>query len=206
LNHKDIDIYQIDKNIILREYEVIQEKIDKIGHFKFVIKGWTITVVSGLLVGLQTIKQFNFFYYIPIPVIIILFMILEEKQAILSKVLCNRAERLELLLNRMSDPIKKINPIKREISISLAYAKVRKTPYIAHELRYKAKNDLKAVVEVVQDVNFFKRYFFYTVVFLMVASFGFGDWLLNSKSTVIKGSESIKASCCLEKIKGIKLK
>ena len=55
--------------IELEEYKILQDKIDKIGDFRFKIKGWTITLFTGFILG--TIAS-------PLPRIAFLFALVME--------------------------------------------------------------------------------------------------------------------------------
>ena len=42
------------REIFEKEYGIVQDKLDKIGEFKFKIRGWSITIQTVLLVALFT--------------------------------------------------------------------------------------------------------------------------------------------------------
>ena len=61
---KDQNFERIEEEIVSRladEYRIIQDKIDKIGAFRFTIKGWSVTVIIGAIaagaVGLYALSQ-----------------------------------------------------------------------------------------------------------------------------------------------------
>jgi hypothetical protein len=75
----------------------LQEKIDKIGAFRFTIKGWSVTAViaasaaSGAARGLLTVLTISF----GLAVMLLLFFMIELEQVRLGNLFGDRARRLE---------------------------------------------------------------------------------------------------------------
>jgi hypothetical protein len=78
------------------EYKILQDKLDKIGGFRFTIKGWSVTVVIGGLVAAVTGKSI-----LPVVVGIVLtvclvgFFTFERQQVLLSRRFGRRALDIE---------------------------------------------------------------------------------------------------------------
>lgn len=79
------------------EYRMLQEKIDKIGAFRFTIKGWSVTAViaasaaSGTAKGLLTVLTIS----LGLAVMLFFFFRMELEQVRLSNLFGDRARRLE---------------------------------------------------------------------------------------------------------------
>jgi hypothetical protein len=94
------DINPID--ILIKEYEIIQGKIDKIGEFKFKIRGWSLTIQSAIIIAILTgeIKE----VWLPIILLFIIpaiFHFLEYQQENISAALSGRALALEKVIDRI---------------------------------------------------------------------------------------------------------
>jgi hypothetical protein len=111
------------KGRLSEEYKILQDKIDKIGGFRFTIKGWSITaVVAGIATaggrGLATSCTVT----LGLVLMLIFFFILEHEQVRQSRLFGDRAGRIE-------DAFRKISRGKgQEVYASLP------VPYLAHEL------------------------------------------------------------------------
>ena len=105
------------------EYKILQDKIDKIGAFRFTIKGWSITAVIGASAaasgrGLSTICIIS----MGLVLMLIFFFLLEHEQVRYGRLFGWRAGRLE-------DAFRRISRGKgREVFESFP------VPYTAHEL------------------------------------------------------------------------
>jgi len=111
------------KGRLSEEYKILQDKIDKIGAFRFTIKGWSITAVIAASAaasgkGLAT----AFTISLGLVLMLIFFFLLEYEQVRCSRLFGDRAGRLE-------DAFKKISLGKgREVYADLP------VPHTAHEL------------------------------------------------------------------------
>lgn len=85
------------KKRLADEYKMLQDKIDKIGAFRFTIKGWSVTAViaasaaSGTAKGLLTVITISF----GLAVMLLFFFKMELEQVKLSNLFGDRARRLE---------------------------------------------------------------------------------------------------------------
>jgi hypothetical protein len=111
------------KNRLSDEYKILQDKIDKIGGFRFTIKGWSITaVVAGIGIAGQKGLATGCIVAIGLVVMLVFFFILEHEQVRQSRIFGDRAGRIE-------DAFRRIRRGKgEEVFASLP------VPYLAHEL------------------------------------------------------------------------
>lgn len=93
----DAQVREDFKKRLTDEYKILQEKIDKIGAFRFTIKGWSVTAViaasaaSGTAKGLFTVMTISF----GLAVMLFFFFRMELEQVKLSNLFGDRARRLE---------------------------------------------------------------------------------------------------------------
>lgn len=117
----------------LEEYKVIQSKIDKIGEFKFRIKGWSITLVIGLIASVYANKVsadiLLVALFLPFP-----FQCLEIEQDQYTIALGNRAMLLEKIMDRLTFVRDESINKKNAIDIK-ALAAVQGSPRTAVTLR-----------------------------------------------------------------------
>jgi hypothetical protein len=79
------------------EYKLLQDKVDKLGSFRFQVKGWLITLVTGfLLTGIVT--GIPWWAYIPAMLLIFSFSLLERRQREWELAFLSRLDELEMLL------------------------------------------------------------------------------------------------------------
>ena len=86
------------------EYRLVQEKIDKLGDFKFHLKNWMIGLVTGILIGGHITNQ-SVRAHITSFVVIIAFFLLETLQANYESALGLRARIIESNLRRQGSPV-----------------------------------------------------------------------------------------------------
>lgn len=91
----------------LEEYKILQDKIDKIGDFRFRIKSWTITLFTGFIFGtLATpLPKIAFLFAF---VIVALFHYFERYQSIWHKAYSRRIIELENQFRRSTNGFPKI--------------------------------------------------------------------------------------------------
>lgn len=80
------------------EYKLLQGKIDKIGSAKFQIKGWTVTLITAVIVASFTWSVSNVALVVTIPIIGLAFYLLEHEQVRLGRSYGKRADQLEQLM------------------------------------------------------------------------------------------------------------
>ncbi len=104
------------------EYKILQDKIDKIGAFRFTIKGWAIAIVGAVLAAGSAVNG-------PVTTVVITFALagmvvfffeLEVEQLVLSRLYGARAKALEKLFTSI-DRGQRIDPLPP-------------VPYIAHAI------------------------------------------------------------------------
>jgi len=110
------------KGRLTDEYKILQDKIDKIGGFRFTIKGWSVTaVVAASAVGstasLLTLTTIS----IGLALMLCFFFWFEFKQVELSRLFGDRARRLEDSFRRV------------DRGLDMGSARMR-VPYTAHEI------------------------------------------------------------------------
>ncbi len=104
-------IYMTDENLALRdryreifekEYSIVQDKLDKIGEFKFKIRGWSITIQAALVVALFTKEIPSASALIWLLLLIpLVFHFLELQQEQIGMALMARALNLEKAIDRL---------------------------------------------------------------------------------------------------------
>lgn len=106
------------------EYKILQDKIDKIGGFRFTIKGWSVTAVLAALAAAGSTGNLLTVFSISVGLIVMLFFFhfLEYEQVSLSRRFGNRAGRIE-------DAFKSIDRGTGE-----ALRSQFRVPYTAHEV------------------------------------------------------------------------
>lgn len=62
------------------EYKILQDKIDKIGTFRFTIRGWSVTLVAASIVTAGSTKLVTPYFVLLLIIFISLFALVESKQ------------------------------------------------------------------------------------------------------------------------------
>lgn len=106
------------------EYRTLQDKMDKIGGFRFTIKGWSVTAVIGASAAITTSKSLTTALTIVIGVAVMLafFFYFEFEQVRLSRLFGDRAKKLEQTFKALD---RKTGMLSRAPDF---------VPYIAHEI------------------------------------------------------------------------
>lgn len=111
------------KSRLLDEYKILQDKIDKIGAFRFTIKGWSVTaVIAAPLATSSKGLATTLIISVGLVLMLIFFFLLEYEQVMLSRLFGNRAGRLEDAFRGISRG--KGEQVQRALPV----------PYTAHEL------------------------------------------------------------------------
>jgi len=105
------------------EYKILQDKMDKIGGFRFTIKGWSVTAVIAATAAASTVRSLLTTATISfgLAALLVFFFFFEMEQVRLSWLFGNRARRLEDAFIRMDRPRSKL---QRPFPV----------PYIANEV------------------------------------------------------------------------
>src|ERR1700679_3093555 len=82
---------------VLEEYKLLQSKIDKASDYRFTIRGWSATIILGLVLGSSAADAPKYILLFPLPVIF-LFFLMEEQQNDVQNILQRRALSLERIL------------------------------------------------------------------------------------------------------------
>jgi hypothetical protein len=84
---------------LLTEYKILQDKLDKIGSFRFTIKGWSVTVTVASLAAATATNSSAFAAVLPL-LIVLVFFLLEWRQHSLSAIYSDRLLDIETALAR----------------------------------------------------------------------------------------------------------
>lgn len=118
------------KSRLTDEYKILQDKIDKIGAFRFTIKGWSVTAVVAALAAGAASKSLSTVVTLSVGLIVMLifFFLLEYEQVMLSRLYAARAGSLE-------DAFRKIDRGKgKELRERFSF------PYTAHMVVFAGHN------------------------------------------------------------------
>ena len=113
-------------NLAIEEYKIIQGKIDKIGDFCHMVKGWSLTITAGILAGSATTSVPWWCSFGAIATTF-LFAIGDDNQKQLRKTLVARAVELEGFLSESCLTGAEFPAIARQI---------REESYTKHRLRF----------------------------------------------------------------------
>src|SRR5207302_1964016 len=85
------------KGRLIDEYKILQDKIDKIGGFRFTIKGWSVTaVIAASAAGSATTSLTTVFVISTgLALMLLFFFVFEFQQVKLSRIFGDRARKLE---------------------------------------------------------------------------------------------------------------
>src|SRR3954465_11922919 len=84
------------------EYKILQDKIDKIGAFRFTIKGWSITVIlAAVFAGASTLKIPAWLWLISLLAFIVSFFYFELAQTKLRRKFVLRCILIESAITRV---------------------------------------------------------------------------------------------------------
>lgn len=87
------------ESFALQEYAILQDKIDRIGDFRFRVKGWVVTLITAVLVTGLASDMPAYALLLGLPVIAS-FQLLEHHQAIWQSAFGRRLFMLEVSLRR----------------------------------------------------------------------------------------------------------
>jgi hypothetical protein len=113
-------------DLLMKEYAILQDKMDKIGGFRFMIKGWALTLNTGTLVAASA-TSLSFWPAVSLVLVLLIALwSLEYRQLRLSDTFQDRALRIENAIGRRLE-----NHGLRRID----FLTLRRIPGIANELR-----------------------------------------------------------------------
>lgn len=108
------------------EYQIIQDKIDKIGSFRFTVRGWSVTLVIGSIFAAGSDKEVSPFLVLLLIVFVLMFYFSERKQNRFEYVFGDRAFRIERDLRRIIRSNAPAQKLRNDIG---------PTPWIAYHLK-----------------------------------------------------------------------
>jgi hypothetical protein len=112
-------------DLLSDEYRVLQDKIDKIGAFRFTIRGWSITLVLASAFGAIAAKLPSYYPLLGLVVIVASFFFMERDQVRYRLTFGRRAAILEKRIWRL---LRSTTPARA------AYASGGMVPGLAHEI------------------------------------------------------------------------
>jgi hypothetical protein len=161
------------KKRLTDEYKMLQDKIDKIGAFRFTIKGWSVTAViaasaaSGNAKGLLTVLTISF----GLAVMLIFFFMIELEQVKLSNLFGDRARRLEDAFVRIDgkrrDAARLPFPVPYTVNEIASIARGQRVLRAGRLNRIEAPRSLKR--RIAEEWRLWHRthFFFYVVLFIL---------------------------------------
>lgn len=114
-------------DLLAQEYGIIQGKMDKIGDFRFKVRGWALTLVLGLFVAAISFRASPGMAALGSVLLTFLFWLLEEEQNCNYRVLRGRAGSIEQKLQRLHPhPPGIVNAYAREFRAARTQARFTK--------------------------------------------------------------------------------
>lgn len=86
--------------LLMREYSMLQDKVDKIGGFRFMIKGWALTLDTGAVLAAFATSLDRYLGVLLVFGVAATLWLLELRQIHLSEIFQNRAHRIEKAIMR----------------------------------------------------------------------------------------------------------
>jgi hypothetical protein len=157
-NGGHVDHYQHLADRLSSEYEIVQDKIDKIGAFRFTIRGWTVTLVTGVIVAVANTRFFSPFAPLFLLVLLYIFASIERKQNRNQEILEDRAFEIEVEWRRSNSGYGRGQD-----------AQVM-SPWIAHTLRDRSVQGVNVVKRFLGDPD---RWFYWALVFCVLLAVAF---------------------------------
>jgi len=126
----DVEVLEAFGKRLTDEYKMLQDKIDKIGAFRFTVKGWSVTAVIAASAAASSAKSWLTALTLcsGLGVMLVFFFLMELKQVRLSRLFGDRARRLEDAFVRIDR--------KRKASFKLPFP----VPYLANEMAFAGKD------------------------------------------------------------------
>jgi hypothetical protein len=142
---------------LANEYKIVQDKIDKIGAFRFTVRGWTVTLLTGAILGIFSTKLSS--PYIPLFLLIPLwvFASIEAKQNRNQQVLEDRAYDIEAELRRLL-----------AMSVETRSSPIE-SPIIAHSLKEARRPQVGVIRDFISDAD---QRFYWILSILVLLAFG----------------------------------
>jgi hypothetical protein len=182
---------------LFEEYQIVQNKIDKIADFELKVRGWCITLESAIIISLMSGKIVftSPFHAISLMIFVILvFQFLEQEQLETKKVLSKRALIVEHAIDRLLVTRDESNQKKKSINKNV-FRILRGTPRTAIDLKNFGRNrTLKSIKNMFAWKNHIFYYAQYFVIITMIVLSLVGYWNVDgNKSTT--DTKSINVTC-----------
>jgi hypothetical protein len=165
---------------LAEEYKILQDKIDKIGAFRFTIKGWSITAVIGaLFAGSATSSLSPYVWLVSLTLLIVGFCYFEMQQVNLSRHFGRRAITIENVISRI------LRTDARK-SGSKDFIALRFVPGIAHHLgqQHPRPARRRSFWDTLREAHV--EFYFAQAILVLVVVFSHKPL---SKDVVIKGAQ-----------------
>jgi hypothetical protein len=129
---------------LVDEYKILQDKIDKIGAFRFTIKGWSITLVLGVIfAGTATKSVPPFIWALSLILFLAAFSFFERQQVNWGQIFGDRVLKIERVI---SSRLRKIDePVTSE------FIMLRFIPGIGHDLKRRPQTADKPAKQETDD-------------------------------------------------------
>jgi len=137
------------------EYRIVQDKIDKIGGFRFTIRGWTVTLVTGAVLAVASTKYLSPLALLFLFVLLAVFAAIERRQNRNQQVLEDRAFEIEVEFRRI------------QTEVGGTQERLTMSPRIAHSLRDRSLLDGGAIRRFVENPD---RWFYWVLVGVIFAA------------------------------------
>lgn len=166
------EIKQLRKHIkpLENEYNLIQEKMDKIGEFKFKVRGWLITIMSAIFIGLVS-NQIPIVFAPFVFCLLFIFHFQEREQLELQNSLGSRVLLIEMALGVLSG-IKDLSDERQLKHARGVLNRIESYPRIGIEMRKGATIPFKVFLQKMFDFNTNKVYYFlysFSLIFCILA-------------------------------------
>jgi hypothetical protein len=142
------------------EYKILQDKIDKIGAFRFTIKGWSTTVIiASLFAGTAANSVPPLLLLSSLFVVLGLFFYVEKKQTDLSRYFGQRTISIEAVLSRI---------LRKSAASNEEFIVLHFIPGIAHHLgrQHPRKRKRRSKTQSFRDADLY----FYLIQALVVVA------------------------------------
>jgi hypothetical protein len=118
------------------EYKILQDKIDKIGAFRFTIKGWSITVIlAAAFAGASTAKIPAWLWVVSLFGFLVIFFFFELEQTTLRHTFGQRCIMIESAITRV---LRTAATSSGDTTVRTQFVKLRRVPGITNHLRRKS--------------------------------------------------------------------
>lgn len=161
-------------NNLQKEYNIIQNKIDKIADFEFKIKGWCVTLTTVILgATINSKDDFNHPYLTLVFTFLLalVFHLIEEQQQFNKHILTTRALSLEKVLNKLIFNTEPDGPGKDRREFLLA-KEINSTPRLGIALRQggRQKGKFRVTLKKLFTPNKFNFFFPFLYITTMIVA------------------------------------